>query len=232
MSNLDTTTQHHEEHGTTASYVSGFLLSLLFTFIPYYLVIEKKVSGNALLATILGFAVIQMIIQLLFFLHLGREKKPRWQLLFLIGTVVGILTVVGGSIWIMRHLHYNMTAVTTTDASKKLINDESIYQVGGQKTGACEQIGTNHQVIIKNGLVNPSHTDASVCDTLTFINEDDAEREITFGTHPNHGVYAGQSEIAVHKGRNETITLSELGTYQFHDHLQAETAGDFTVTQQ
>jgi cytochrome o ubiquinol oxidase operon protein cyoD len=67
MSNLDTTTQHHEEHGTTASYVSGFLLSLLFTFIPYYLVIEKKVSGNALLATILGFAVIQMIIQLLFF---------------------------------------------------------------------------------------------------------------------------------------------------------------------
>jgi cytochrome o ubiquinol oxidase operon protein cyoD len=228
IENPNPTTSKHE-HGTLRSYIIGFLLSLIFTFIPYFLVVNKVISGNALIATILGFGTLQMIIQLVFFLHLGRERKPRWQLLFLIGTVIGILTVVGGSLWIMRHLHYNMT-VTPTDASKKLINDEAIYQVEGQKTGACEEIGENHQVIIKDSVARPSHTDAALCDTLTFINEDTASREMTFGTHPSHGVYAGLSEVVVRNGRNETITLSESGGYQFHDHKQAETAGSFTVT--
>lgn len=231
MNNTTQPTPTKHEHGTIGSYIIGFQLSLIFTFIPYLLVIKKVVSGSALLATILGFGILQMIVQLVFFLHLGRERKPRWQLLFLIGTVIGIMTVVGGSLWIMHHLHYNMAIVTPTDATKKLINDEAIHQVGGQKTGACEEIGTNHRVTIKDGTANPSHTEATKCDTLTFINEDDKTRAITFGPHPLHGVYAGEPEVTVHKHRNETITLSEPGTYQFHDHLQPETAGDFTITE-
>src|SRR5687768_12731131 len=88
----------NSEHGTMKSYVIGFVLSLIFTFIPYYLVVNKTVSGGVLLATILGFAVLQMIIQITFFLHLGRGPKPKWNLYFFISTVGIILVVVGGSI--------------------------------------------------------------------------------------------------------------------------------------
>ncbi len=214
------------EHGTTGSYVIGFILSLVFTLIPYFLVVRHTVSGTALLATILGFAVLQMVIQITFFLHLGRGPKPKWNLFFFISTVGIILVVVGGSIMIINNLHYNMLP---SDQIKKLANDEAIYQIGGKKTGACQEIQANHTVTIKNGLATPLHTVAQKCDTLTFINEDNVIRDIAFGTHPQHEAYAGESELTIRRGQGESITLSESGTYKFHDHLHEETAGDFTV---
>ncbi len=220
------TNHAHLEHKTAESYVVGFILSLIFTFIPYYMVVNKTVTGSALLYTILGFGVLQMLVQIIFFLHLGRGPKPFYNVGFYVATVGAIIVVVGGSVVIINNLHYNMSV---PDQTKKLIADEGIYQIGGEKTGACQGQHNNYKVVIKNGQVTPLHTLANQCDTLTFINEDRAPREITFGTHPHHAAYAGDDELPVLKGRNKTITLSELGTFQFHDHLQAETAGDFTV---
>ena len=228
----DTGTKSPHEHGSTGSYVVGFLLSLVFTIIPYYLVTEKVVTGSTLLAIILGFAVLQMVVQVVFFLHLGRGPKPSWNLYFFIGTVGTILFVVVASLWIMHHLHYNMTPVTSNDASKKLIGEEGIYQIGGRKTGACQELHENHQVIIKDGHASPLYTAAQVCDTLTFVNQDDIARQITFGTATNPSVYAGEAEVTVRAGKNKTITLSEAGVYQFHDKLQEEVTGSFTVTLQ
>lgn len=216
-----------QEHATIRAYITGFLLSLLFTFIPYYLVVHQTVTGTLLLATILGFGVIQMIIQVTFFLHIGRGPKPKWNLFFFLSTIGIILVVVGGSIMIIHNLHYNMSP---EEQAKKLANDEGIYSIGGEKTGACHGQHSNHQVIIKNGQVNPLHTIAKRCDTLTFTNQDAATREIAFGTHPEHKSYAGEYELVIRTAHNKTITLSESGSYQFHDHLDEETAGDFLVT--
>lgn len=220
-------TPQHNEHGSMQSYVIGFLLSLLFTFIPYVMVVNQTVTGTKLLLTILGFALIQMIIQVTFFLHLGRGPKPNWNLFFFVSTVGIILMVVGGSIVIINNLHYNMSP---TEKVKKIANDEGIYQVGGKETGACKELGESHLVVIKNGIVNPLLTNAKKCDTLTFVNNDD-EREIAFGAHPAHEVYAGETELVIRKGRSKTITLSESGSYQFHDHLQPGTAGNFVVAE-
>lgn len=216
-----------DEHGTTQFYIIGFVLSLIFTFIPYYLVVNKTVSGTTLLATILGFAVLQMLIQIFFFLHLGRGPKPLYNVVFFVSTVGIILVVVGGSIMIINNLNYNMIP---SDQTKRLVEDEGIYQIGGEKTGACQGQHANHKITIQNGQVSPLYTYAQKCDILTFINEDNDVREITFGTHPEHGVYGGENELVVRNGRAKSITLSESGTYQFHDHLQAETAGYFTVS--
>lgn len=215
------------EHGTTLSYIIGFLLSLIFTAIPYYMVVNKSASSSVLLATILGIAVLQMIVQIVFFLHLGRGPKPFYNIVFFGFTVITILVVVGGSIWIMNHLNYNMTPVAM---SKKLIEKEGIYQIDGEITGACKGVHDNHKVIVSNGTANPAHTNARLCDTLTFINEDDKVRELTFGTHPQHGTYAGELEVLLRKGRPKTITLNQAGTYWFHDHLDPGANASFTVT--
>ncbi len=223
---------HHKpqhEHGTMASYVIGFILSLVFTLIPYYMIVHHTASSSLLLAMILGFAVTQMVIQITFFLHLGRGPKPRWNLYFFVATVGLILVVVGGSVIIINNLHYNKMP---SDQVKSLVNDENISQIGGQQTGACEGQHANHLVTIKDNKVSPLHTDAQRCDTLTFSNKDSDIKEVAFGEHPHHTAYAGQTEYIIRGGHNETITLSEVGTYKFHDHLQEETAGDFTVTQQ
>jgi plastocyanin len=170
--------------------------------------------------------VLQMVVQVVFFLHIGRERGPRFNLWFLLATVGAIVVVVGASLWIMGHLHANMEG---SDVIQKAAGGEAIAQVGGKDTGACGEIFAHYEVTIKNGVVSPLHTDAHRCDTITFINEDDQVKDIAFGEHPNHVAYAGQLDIITYKGHPETLTLSQAGTYKFHDHLHEATAGDFTV---
>lgn len=224
----NTTQQPKVERGTVTSYVIGFLLSLVFTAIPYYLVVNKTVTGDALLATILGFAVLQMAVQIFFFLHLGRGPKPLYNVVFFVSTVGIILMVVLGSIFIMSHLNYNMMPADAT--TKKLAQDEGIAQVGGEETGACANIGANHQIIIRNGMVSPLRTEARLCDSLTFINQDDATKNIMFGVYPKSENYGGETELAARSGRPKTITLNQLGTHVFYDSAQPQVAGQFVVT--
>jgi len=217
------------EHGTIRNYVIGYVLSLVFTLIPYFLVVIQHLRGTALLVTILAFAIVQMLIQVVFFLHLGRERGPRWQTKFLAGTVFGIAVVTGGTTWIMYHLHENMTP---SQAELMLAQDEGIGQVGGAHTGACVGDSSMHMVEIKNGVVTPAHTEAKLCDSIMFMNEDsDVTRFIAFGPHENHEVYGGVTGLTLDSHQeNQTLTLNQAGTHTFHDHLHDEVTGDFTVS--
>jgi len=217
-----------DAHGTLASYIIGFILSLLFTLLPYYMVVNKTMSGNALLAAILGFAVMQMFVQIFFFLHLGRGPKPFYNIVFFFATVGIIIIAVGGSLFIMNNLYANMSPAEVT---KKLAQDEGIAQVGSKKTGACQALKTNHVVTITGGEVSPIHTQAKLCDTLTFVDNDNVVREIAFGSHPKHEVYGGVTEEILRKGHPKQLTLNELGDYEFHDHLDPDVVGHFSVEQ-
>jgi len=221
--------QTKHEPGTMTSYVIGFVLSLVFTFIPYYLVVNKAVSGNSLVATILGFAVLQLFVQVFFFLHLGRGPKPFYNVVFFFATVGIIIIAVGGALIIMTNLYRNMSP---DEVTTKLAQDEGIAQVGGQKTGACQEVKSNHIVTISNGQVSPVRTQAQLCDTMTFVNKDNVIREIAFGSHPNHEVYGGETEEIVRKNYPKTITLNQAGDYSFHDHLNPSVSGLFVVAQQ
>lgn len=223
---LHPTKTPHSEHGTTRSYVIGFVLSLIFTIIPYYFVVNKTITGNALLAMILGIAVLQMAIQLLFFLHLGRGPKPLYNVVFFFATAGIIVITIGASLFIMSNLYRNMSPEEMT---RKLAQGEGIAQIGGEATGACQGNKDNHLVTIRRSVVTPMHVQANRCDTLTFINEDEVERVIAFGVHPADVSYGGEYEVVLDDGRPETITLNETGEFFFHDHLDPGLAGHFSV---
>ena len=214
--------KHTNEHGTTVSYVIGFALSLIFTVIPYYLVVNKSLTGNGLLMTILGFAFVQMLIQIFFFLHLGRGPKPLYNVIFFVGTASLIAVVVGGSIFIMNNLYKNMSS---SDVTIKLAEREGIAQVGDEKTGACQGLKENYKVIIKNGDVTPVSTQAHLCDTLTFVNEDADTHTLVFGPK----TYGGEESQTVYKGHPESITLNQTGYFTFQDHRYTSVIGYFTV---
>ncbi|CAI6081749.1 cytochrome o ubiquinol oxidase subunit IV [Cohnella sp. JJ-181] len=97
----------HESHGSMKSYVLGFVLSLVLTAIPLILVLNDIVTGNAADVVLLVTAVLQFVVQLFFFMHLKEEKKPRYNLMVLLLGLVIVLTIVAGSIWIMK---YNMVS--------------------------------------------------------------------------------------------------------------------------
>lgn len=93
-----------EWHGTLKSYVIGFLASLLLTAFSFGLVITNMLSGHILMYTLIGLAVVQAIVQLLFFLHVGQEAKPRWETIAFSATVLFVLILVIGTLWVMHDL--------------------------------------------------------------------------------------------------------------------------------
>jgi len=100
---------HEFSEGNLRTYVAGFGLSIVLTISAYLLVVHHSLNRRALIAVIIVLALVQFLVQMMFFLRLGNENKPRCKLLvflFMI-TVVGIL--VFGSLWIMNNLNYRMT---------------------------------------------------------------------------------------------------------------------------
>ena len=106
--------EHEIAAGSRKGYVLGFILSLLFTLTAYALV-QKHVSSyheafahSFLYIAIAVMAVAQFFVQMFFFLHLGRETKPRWKLVVFYGMAMTVFIIVAGSLWIMHNLNYRM----------------------------------------------------------------------------------------------------------------------------
>lgn len=96
-------------HATFRGYVIGFLLSVALTAIPFWLVMgEVLPSKNVTTALILVFAVAQMLVHVVFFLHLDSRSQGGWNLLAAIFTIVLVVIAVSGSLWVMFHMNANM----------------------------------------------------------------------------------------------------------------------------
>ncbi|XID91187.1 cytochrome o ubiquinol oxidase subunit IV [Paenibacillaceae bacterium WGS1546] len=95
--------ESHEAHGSLKSYVTGFALSLILTIIPIVVVMNGLLERTATMIVLLGTAVLQFVVQLVYFMHLKEEGKPRYNLMVLILGLVIVLTIVAGSIWIMTY---------------------------------------------------------------------------------------------------------------------------------
>ena len=106
------------------AYVTGFLISLIFTLIAWGIVNRHVTNGHHLYShlfiniIVLSLAILQLVVQLIFFLHLGREKRPRWNLQALLAAVGIIIILVVGSIWIMNNLNYSMMNITPSQEDR------------------------------------------------------------------------------------------------------------------
>lgn len=90
------------------NYIIGYILSLLLTLVAFVAVQDGWLSGKQLLLLIVVAASLQLAVQLYFFLHLQEEARPRWRLWAALFTAGTLAIVVGGSLWIMDNLNYNM----------------------------------------------------------------------------------------------------------------------------
>jgi cytochrome o ubiquinol oxidase operon protein cyoD len=95
-------------HGTVATYTIGFVFSVVLTITAYVLMVQHTLSRKLLITEVAGLAIAQFLVQLLFFLHLGSETKPRWKLLVFCFMLMVVGIMVGGSLWIMYNLNYHM----------------------------------------------------------------------------------------------------------------------------
>lgn len=95
-------------HGTYKSNVIGFILSIALTLAAYFLVTEQLLGNWMLNLALVFLGLTQVIFQLIFFLHLGDEPKPRWNFLAFLFMLSVVVILVAGSLWIMYNLDYRV----------------------------------------------------------------------------------------------------------------------------
>lgn len=103
------------------SYVTGFILSVIFTLIPYYIVVKHMFGTQSLVWGVTFFAVMQLVVQVVFFLHLHKKSRPHWNIIVFVFTLLIVSFLVVGSLWIMYHLNYNMTGVSPFNSNEGYI---------------------------------------------------------------------------------------------------------------
>ncbi|KPH80663.1 cytochrome o ubiquinol oxidase subunit IV [Bosea vaviloviae] len=96
-------------HGSFNGYMIGFGLSVVLTAIPFWLVMSGALGSNQLTAfAIMAFAVVQILVHMVFFLHMNGRSEGGWSLLALLFTLILVVIVLAGSLWVMYHLNTNM----------------------------------------------------------------------------------------------------------------------------
>jgi len=100
--------EHDEAHGSRKGYWIGFALSVVLTAIPFWLVMTMTLSKQLTAFIIMAFAAVQMLVHIVFFLHMNRRAEGGWSIMALLFTVVIIGIALSGSLWVMYHMNTNM----------------------------------------------------------------------------------------------------------------------------
>jgi len=101
---------HHGDgaHGSMRDYVIGFVLSVILTAIPFWLVMARPLSNELTAVAIMGFAGVQMVVHMIYFLHMNGKQEGGWTLTALLFTIIVVVIMMSGSLWVMYHLNHNM----------------------------------------------------------------------------------------------------------------------------
>lgn len=90
-------------------YIAGFIFCVILTLIPFELVQQQVGSKSIQYAGIFICAILQFLVQVICFLRMnGRTAQAKINLMSFIFSIVVLAIIVGGSLWIMWHLNYNM----------------------------------------------------------------------------------------------------------------------------
>jgi cytochrome o ubiquinol oxidase operon protein cyoD len=100
---------HTADHGSLKSYTIGFVLAVILTVIPFWLVMAKVFDSSSTTGFILlALAGVQIVVHMVYFLHMNTKSEGGWTMLALIFTVMVVVIMLAGSLWVMYHLNTNM----------------------------------------------------------------------------------------------------------------------------
>jgi len=111
----------HEDHGSLRGYLTGFVLAAILTVIPFWLVMGHVFASAAVtIVLVLGLAAVQIVVHMVYFLHLNTRSESGWNMLALIFTLVLVVIVLGASIWVMYNENANMMPMSPEYQHHKL----------------------------------------------------------------------------------------------------------------
>ncbi|MDP5255527.1 MULTISPECIES: cytochrome o ubiquinol oxidase subunit IV [unclassified Vibrio] len=97
-----------QAHGSVKEYVTGLILSIVLTVIPFAMVMNGQFGETTTLVVIILTAVAQVLVQMIFFLHMNGSSEQTWLTMSAVYTVFILLFVIVGTLWVFEHLNHNM----------------------------------------------------------------------------------------------------------------------------
>lgn len=91
-------------HSSVSGYLVGFVLAAILTVIPFWM----AMTGTPNFMILVVFAVVQIIVHVVCFLHIDASRPQRWNLMTFIFAIVTILIIVVGSVLVMENSMRNM----------------------------------------------------------------------------------------------------------------------------
>lgn len=106
-------------HVSLRDYGIGFILAVVLTAIPFWLVMARPLDTGITVAIIAIFAAVQVVVHMVYFLHMSPKTEDGWSFTTLIFTLIVVVIMLAGSIWVMHNLNANMMPMAH-DASQLL----------------------------------------------------------------------------------------------------------------
>jgi cytochrome o ubiquinol oxidase operon protein cyoD len=100
---------HNAPHSTLRGYATGFVLAVILTAIPFWLVMGKVFSNSSTAGfVLLGLAAVQVVVHMIYFLHMDGKAEGGWSMLAMVFTIMVVVIMLAGSLWVMYHMNHNM----------------------------------------------------------------------------------------------------------------------------
>ena len=113
---------HTADHGSLRSYTIGFVLAVILTAIPFWLVMTKAIEKSSTMGIVLlGLAAVQIVVHMIYFLHMNSKSEGGWTMLALIFTIMVVVIMLAGSLWVMYHLNNNMMPEMSQDMMQEMV---------------------------------------------------------------------------------------------------------------
>ena len=104
-------------HGSRRGYLTGFVLAVILTVIPFWLVMGEVLADTTLTTLIIfACAILQIFVHVVYFLHLDTRAEGGWNLISILFTLILLVIVLAGTLWVMHHMNTNMMPMTPHDA--------------------------------------------------------------------------------------------------------------------
>ena len=100
--------ERDEHRAELRGYISGLVLALGLSAIPFGAVALGIVGRGALLWIIGGCALVQVVVHFRLFLHIDLSKSKRDDLQLILFSFLIVVLMAGGTIWILANQHGRM----------------------------------------------------------------------------------------------------------------------------
>ncbi|MGG5820036.1 cytochrome o ubiquinol oxidase subunit IV [Falsiroseomonas sp. HW251] len=107
-------------HGTFRSYMTGFVLSVILTAVPFWLVMGNVLEDTVrTVIVIMALAAVQIVVHMIYFLHMNTKSEGGWTFMALAFTLTLVVIALVGSIWVMYHMDQNMMPMSPHQAPQR-----------------------------------------------------------------------------------------------------------------